>query len=334
MKVRKIFKWLMYEEKILMLVLAIAIGLTGFLEIVDSAKAASLTAGPLNISYSGSDTIFGETNYKPGENTSKTLTIVNNGSVNHSFALATENVSGKLADRLYLKPVVNGSEVWSKTIDELSKLLSESETVILSIAPGQTVTVDLGAEMDFSSDNDYQAGAVSFDLVFGTQEVEPTPAVTSSPSDGGITADTVGATGILGAISSFFAGGTATPVVTASPTATASATPEVKGTQTSDVKGAASDFFNNYKNWLLLLITPILAAIVLMVPTAGVAAGVGIPLLGGAVAIVLSYFIPGNLRPLIFWVILICEIVLAVVMNYMLLKKDRIEADIEEKKES
>jgi hypothetical protein len=260
--------------------------------------------------------------------------VVNNGSVSHSFALATKNVNGKLADKLYLKPKVGGSEVWSKTVEELSKIPAESQTVISSINPKQTVVVDLKAELDSSANNDYQAGSVSFDLIIGTQEVEPTPTATTSATTGGITASSTEKTGVLGRVRSFFDGSTVLPTATLSSSATASVIPEVKGAETGEVDGASSDFFAKNKNWLLLLITPIVAAIALMIPTMGTTVGMAIPLAGGVIALVLSYFISGNLKAYIFWIILGSEVVLTVGMNYILLKRDRVEADSKEKKKS
>ena len=326
------------SKKTLVTVLSLTIGALGLMSFVNETKAANYNAGPLEVTYSGVGAMFAENNLAPGDNSSKTITVKNNGTVAHSFSLATTNVSGTLADVLYLKPTIGGAEAWSKSIKELSQLPQQSQLVISSIDAGGSRDVELKYELASSAGNEYQNKTVKFDLVFGnesTDQVEPTitPTPISTETSGGDTniasTDTTRGTGggidIFGRLRRLSRAGNPTPSATATETATASPSPTAAASPEGEVKGEQTDNARGGENWLLLLITPIIAAIVLMIPTMGTALGVGIPAVAGATAIILSFFYKGNMNRITFWIILILEIIIALLLNYYLLSKDKEE---------
>ncbi len=324
------------SKKTLVTFLSLTIGALGLMSFVNETKAANYNAGPLEVTYSGVGAMFAENNLAPGDNSSKIITVKNKGSVAHSFSLAATNVSGTLSDVLYLKPTIGGTEVWSKSIKELSQLPQQSQLVIPSIDAGGSRDVELKYELASTVGNEYQNKTVKFDLVFGnesTDPAEPTVTPTATATSGGDTnvasSDTTGGTGggidIFGRLRRLARAGNPTPSATATETVTASPTPTATVSPEGEVKGEQTDNAGGGENWLLLLITPIIAAAVLMIPTMGTALGVGLPAVAGATAIVLSFFYKGNMNRITFWIILILEIIIALILNYYLLSKDKEE---------
>ena len=177
----------MKNIRLLIYILVALLGIIGLVRYAHRVNAENLNAGPLNIAFTGVGAMFTQSDMAPGDVVDKEVTVTNNGTVNHSFAIATTNVTGELKDALYIKPAVNGSEVWSKSVSELDNPSDPGQTVISDIAPGNAVVVNLKAEFNPASGNDYQGKSVNFDFVFGTQEAEPTP--TPSPTGGGVSGD-------------------------------------------------------------------------------------------------------------------------------------------------
>jgi len=264
-----------------------------------------LSAGPLTISYAGTGPIFSEVAIAPGAIFNKDITVTNNGSIAHSFALATANVSGLLADKVYLEPI--GGEPWKMTIKELSEIPTVSKTVIPSISPGASAAVTLKAEFDGAANNAYQDKNVVFDLVFGSQEAEPGPVSSPSPSPAAVPSPT-------SAVGGGYLAFALLPAV-ASPTPSVLALPSPQG----EVKGAGEEK-EEEELWLLLLVVPAAAAASLLIPIAS-RTGIRTPIVAGAVAAVLSYFYKGTLEPWIFWLILIAEVLIVLAVGWYLISK-------------
>ncbi|MDH4358521.1 MAG: CalY family protein [Candidatus Berkelbacteria bacterium] len=292
----------------LLVAISVCLGLVGMANFALKAQADSLSAGPLTITYTGSGPIFNEVNIAPGATFNKDITVTNDGSVAHSFALATDNVSGDLADKVYLEPV--GGEVWKMSIKELSEIPTVSKTVVSSIAPGASAAITLKAEFDTAADNAYQNKGVSFDLVFGSQEAEPTPVSSPSPSPVAVASPTVDAIG-----GGYLAFAPLPAIVSPAPSALASPSPE------GEVKGAGEEKETG-KSWPLLLIVPAVAIASLLIPL-GSRTGIRTPIVAGAVAAILSYFYKGTLEPWIFWLILIVEVIVILVAGWFIVSRYR-----------
>lgn len=257
------------------------------------ANAASLSAGPLQISYDGDGPVFSESNVEPGETYSKDITVTNNGTVSHSFALATTNISGDLAGHLFLEPKVAGTAAWKTSIYDLGNLAEESKTVVDSIAPGETVVVSLSASMDETSGDEYQNTNVSFDLIFGTEEAEP-PATRVSGAR------------LFAALAP--AVGSATPTPSPSPSPSISPSPEVKGAQ--------AESGSHGLKWQFLLIVPVVGILAIAALPATIEAAILVPAASGAAAAFLAQNYSGTLKPWIFWLILVVEIIFFFVIKY------------------
>lgn len=181
----------------ILLLASFVIGFLFFGSYVLSVSAETKNAGPLKIEYPGADPLFSAANIAPGYSETKTLTITNQGTVSHSFAIAVSGSLGSLADVLHLTPKVSGSAVWDKTISDLAT--GDSNTIIGSIAPGGVATVDLMAYLP-DVGNDYQGAAtMTFDFIVGDQEPEPEVSILAPPGGGGGAAS-AGITGIGGEI--------------------------------------------------------------------------------------------------------------------------------------
>lgn len=170
----KIFFKQLGTVRILLLASLVA-GLLFFGSYVFTVQAETKTAGPLVIEYPGTDPLFSATNIAPGYTETKTLTVTNNGTVPHSFAIAAENVSGELADVIEIKPRVGGLTVWIlTTLTDLANWPNNSKTIIGSIAPGETRQVDIVARIPVGVGNAYQGKSTSsFKFIVGPEEEEP-----------------------------------------------------------------------------------------------------------------------------------------------------------------
>lgn len=263
-------------------ILSLIVGVVFFARFVG---ATTKTAGPLEVTYTG-DTIFAETNLAPGDIVYKDITIKNNGSVAHSFAIATENVSGDLSDKIMISPVVDNVIQWSKTTTELSQLSEKSMTILSSINPGETKSVTLQAQLAANIDDNSQSKNLSFDVVFGTQEAEPAV----QTATGGFA--TLLGRGAIGA-------GAGTAVTST----TSESTPAEGGNQGGgEVKGAGTSKVG--ENFWLLLIVPVVALGALVAMPSSIIRNIGLPLFSGAVAVVLSNYIKGHVDPTVFWTVL------------------------------
>ncbi|MCX6811527.1 MAG: hypothetical protein NT039_02450 [Candidatus Berkelbacteria bacterium] len=168
-----------------LLLASFVVGLLFFGSYVFSVSAEIKNAGPLKIEYPGTDPLFSATNIAPGYSETKTLTITNQGTIPHSFAIAVSGTLGPLAEVLHIAPEVLGVPVWDKTIAQIATA-PNSNTIIGSIAPGGVATVDLMAYLPDSVGNDYQGKeTLVFSFVVGNEEPEPTYSPSPSPSPGG-----------------------------------------------------------------------------------------------------------------------------------------------------
>lgn len=292
--------------------------------IATGAKAEVISTGPLSVEYEGSGPVFSQPNIAPGGEFVKTLSITNNGLANHSFALATtniSNISGDLADSIKITPKIHGVEVWAMTITELSSIPEQSKTVVPLILPGETVAVDLIARFNSSSGNNLQGKQVSFDFIFGTQEAEPSAGTDSGTTGAGEITFTTLEGGLLG-ISAPTPEGLASAV--GSPTTTADDEGEVLGSQVTQSEEPRQGL-----NGLLLLIPA--ATLLLSVPFVSPGArNAVLPTLGAGATAVLSFFTKGNMPHNIFWAILIAEVILILVLDYFIVKNTVIEVLEEE----
>lgn len=144
---------------------------------VNFVNHAQSATNVFTLQYSGAN-IFNESNLAPGSEVVKNLTVTNNGTVNHSFAIATSNVSGDLAKVLEIEPRINGVAVWRETLDNLANLPTGSKTIIGSLGPNQSQTIAVAAILPSTVGNEYQGKTASnFNFVMGSQEAEPVPAL-------------------------------------------------------------------------------------------------------------------------------------------------------------
>jgi len=270
------------------IILSVVVGVLGFANFV---SATTKFAGPLEVSYDG-ETIFAETNLAPGATVEKTLTVKNNGFVNHSFAIATSNVSGDLADSIMLSPVVDGNIVWTKTINELSQLPEQSLTVLDSINPAEIVQVALKAEFLAGTGNDYQGKDLNFDIIFGTQEVEP---ASNSGSGGDLSIASLGRGAVTGL----------TTTTSESPNEEDKVTDKERTGGTGD----EPDKTPFGKNKWLLMIVPGVALIALTALSSTWQRNIGLPLVAGSSAYLLSNYVHGDMATKTFWIFLGTETV-------------------------
>ncbi len=288
------------------------------------ARAETITTGPLSVEYSGSGPIFSEPDLAPGDMFVKQLSVTNNGTIPHNFAIATTNVSGDLSDKINIVPELYSVELWSETILSLSQLPEQSKEVIQSIAPGETVAVNLIAKFDSKYGNELQKKTATFDIVVGSEQAEPS--ATGSPTDSAMGTGTVASTTISGGLFavSALSGEDLKAVVGASPTASAQARDDTRG-----VLGASDQQPWKGLNGLLLLIPPV--ALVLSVPFVSPGARNAVmPTLGAGVTAVLAFFTSGDMPPWIFWAILLAEIILILLLDYLIVKNTVLEVLEEE----
>lgn len=219
-----------------LLLASFVVGLLFFGSYVFSVSAETKNAGPLKIEYPGSDPLFSATNIAPGYSETKTLTITNQGTIPHSFAIAVSGTLGELAQVLHIQPFVLGSPVWDKTITQIATA-PDSNTIIGAIAPGGTATVDLIAYLPDSVGNDYQGKTtLAFSFVVGNEEPEPDASILPSPPPG--PGDTGGGT-VLGRGTGLALGVGETLGVSASPSPSESVSPSPSPSGT--VQGDSDD---------------------------------------------------------------------------------------------
>lgn len=281
---------------------------------VGTVKAEVITAGPLTIEYSGSGPIFSEPDLAPGDMFVKQLSVTNNGTIAHSFAIAATNVSGDLSDKINIVPELYSVELWSETILALSQLPEQSKVIIPSIDPGETIAVNLIAKFDSQYGNELQDKTVVFDLVVGSEEAEPSATDSVTPGAGGVATTTLtgglfGVSALSGDVLAATTGGS--PIVDA-------AGEDSDGA--GDVLGAEDQDSEKGLNALLLLIPPI--ALILSVPFVSPGArNAVIPTLGAGTTAVLAFFTSGDMPSVTFWSILLAEVILILILDYLIVKK-------------
>ncbi len=295
----------------------------GAIGLITSARASAAvsSAGPLQLSYS-SDKIFLENGVAPGNIVNKELTLTNYGKIPHTFSLSTKNVTGPLKDVIYLSPIVDGKEVWKESIDNLAKLPDGSKRVIDSLASNESIALTLRANMADSAGNEFQNQNVTFDIVFGPEELEPVLTATATAT---VSAEATASTTATGSTASIIARTTRSLARTAlaiasettaapSPTLSATVTPsgEVKGEQTENGK---------QMNPWLLLIAPAAAALAILIPLWHMSIGIGFPLVGAAAAALAAYYFHGNMSKEMFWTIFAVETVALVAIDYIWFKR-------------
>ncbi|PIT97362.1 hypothetical protein COT77_01965 [Candidatus Berkelbacteria bacterium CG10_big_fil_rev_8_21_14_0_10_41_12] len=307
----------LFQPKNVLISLVAVCAVFSFINFALKTKAASIDAGPLNISYAGTGPIFNETNFAPGDSVTKMLTVTNNGTVAHSFAIAASNVSGSLADYIRIEPEVDGATVWSSTLTELANLPSGSKTVIGSIVPGESKDVKLVAILDKNMTNN-QGATVSFDFVTGDEEAEPTP----TPPLSGVGPGGVGTTS-LGTVfaSAFLARTVPRAIVSALPSESVESSPtgalgnegQVKGTEEGSTKNRSA------RSWWVLIILPTISLAAGVAFAASLNRNVLVPSVAGASAVVIDRAIYGNFYWPI-WVAVGIELIIFIYILYRYFK--------------
>lgn len=259
------------------------------------AKAITLTPGPLTVSYEGDGSLFSETNLEPGDRISKDLTITNNGTINHNFAIATNNISGELASSITISAKEELNIIWTKTIAELENV-DNTSFFITNLAPNQTKQITLIAEFPIDKDNQHANKNVNFNIVFGSEESEPT----------------------RGFLSAFSARPSSTPTVSPTPSNTISPTPTV--TPAGEVKGESTDEGSGLNPWLLLVVPAAVVLTAFLLPEFLIA-GPMAAVTGGA-TYVLGFRSTGSMSSGLFYLLLIVEIIIFIVLTYFLLHHD------------
>lgn len=153
---------------------SVTIGLLGMVFVSYKTYAANLVAGPLTITYAGTQ-LFSEANIAPGSVIVKDLSIKNNGTLPHSFSISTSNVSGNLATVLQIEPRDGGVAIWNRTLSELASLPNGTLEIVPTIAPGATKNIQIAAIFPASSGNNLQGqSVVNFNFNMGTQSTDAT----------------------------------------------------------------------------------------------------------------------------------------------------------------
>ena len=288
----------------LLFITSVLIGFVFFSNFAFKAFAETKTAGPLTISYPGSGPLFSASNIAPGYSETKPLTITNNGTIPHSFAIAVSGTLGELAQVLHIQPFVLGSPIWDKTITQIATA-PDSNTIIGSIAPGGTATVDLKAYLPDSVGDDYQGKTtLAFSFVVGNEEPEPSG-----------TGGTGGGT-VLGAGTRLAQGLGETLGVSTSPSPSESPTPSASVSPSPGVKGEETQPSNNELDWRWLLVVPIVGILTMFVLPMTLATAIAVPSISGIIAAFLGIRSHGTLKPMTFWIILIIEVILFFAIVY------------------
>jgi len=151
---------------------SVCIGLLGLIFSVIGTRAATLTPGPLSISYAG-DQLFNETNIEPGDVFIKDISITNTGTLPHSFSMSAGNVSGNLANVIQIEPRDGGSAIWNETLANLAAIPNGSKVVIASIGPKSTKNLQIAAIFPSASGNEFQGqSSANFSFIFGNESTD------------------------------------------------------------------------------------------------------------------------------------------------------------------
>jgi len=256
------------------------------------ADAATLTAGPLTITYSGSGSIFSESNLSPGDSIRREVTIKNNGTIAHNFAIATKNVSGELGSVIAISAIEGSATLWTNTLQELQSVSTASKFVT-RLSSGQTKMIAFVANFPSSADASVAGKNVTFDIIYGTEESEP----------------------VARGFSIFSTNPSPTVTPSETPTVSVSVSPdgEVKGESTSEDSSGLDP-------WFLVIAPAAVIASVVFWPEFIFAGGTAI--VSGGLTYVLGYSSSGNMNPMVFYTILIFEMLAMILIAYFILHHD------------
>jgi len=273
---KKDLKWLAF--------LSFVLGILGFTSYV---SAQTKTAGPISVSYDGDGAIFSASNMAPGGVATNDITVRNNGSESHNFAVATTNVTGELADRVLLSSTIDGQLIWAKSIAQLSAFPDDGVVILDEIGASQERVVTLSLSLNEEAGNELQGKTVKFDLVFGAQGESLERATLSTLS--------------LGALSPLDDGGVQEEEPVPADEGKELKLPQQEGDEGGDIG----------ENVWLLLIVPIAAVGALATMPSSLIRNIGVPLFFGSTAVVLTNFIKGDMDPHTFWSLLGGEVLFA-----------------------
>lgn len=245
----------------ILLTLAFLVGAVSTVNFALKTEAASQAVGDLTVEFPSSP-LFNASNIVPGYEETRTITVTNNGSVNHSFSIALDGTVGSLAEVIRFEPrdFNTNFPIWTHTLAEI--VASPDGFVVFSaITPGQNVKFNLAAFLPSTVGNTYQGKSVqTFGIILGSDS-----SYTDNPDiipvfGGGTTTDstTTGTSGqppltyprVRGLALGTEGVGQGTPVVAENPPATPG---EVLGT-TSETKGEETSNKNICFWWWVLSI--------------------------------------------------------------------------------
>ncbi|MCX6806875.1 MAG: hypothetical protein NT135_02020 [Candidatus Berkelbacteria bacterium] len=118
----------------------------------------------INLIYPGNPSpLFSETNWSPGQTTTKSITVINNSSSEQNLGIQILNISNLGLAPFVILQVLSPSINFSSTLADLNY---PKETSITMIPSGNT-NLDLSISLSDNADNSYQNQSISFDIQFG-----------------------------------------------------------------------------------------------------------------------------------------------------------------------
>lgn len=307
----QMFRWFQLRN---LAIVSVLLGLCLAFVYVQKANADYRASKFLTVSYNWSGPIFSEVSYAPGSSVRKTIEVTNNGSVAHSFSIATRNVAGEVSKKMLLSVYINGDERLSRTIYDLAQDSPDQSHLVYSAIPaGGSISVDLDVLFLADAGNEYQGKQVSFDFVFGSEEGEDQPSGESTA----ISAQSITASSLLSGPLFAFA-----PLdSTLSPTPEPSLSPIVSEDNKGRVEGeSSSKGVLRWNPWYLLVAPAGVAVSAIFLPEFGFTA-LMTAAYGGA-SYILGSKSMGDMATRTFVIILICEIISLFVLCYLLLKHE------------
>ncbi|MGE5393075.1 MAG: hypothetical protein ACM3NH_05020 [Candidatus Saccharibacteria bacterium] len=129
--------------------------------------------------------LFTEANFAPGEQVTRWVKIANQSDNDRQAGLLLFNLvdPGHLGDAISLSVSSNGTELFRKTLSELS---SQQETSLGIVAGKETRQYDLTATMDQTAGNGVQGQTLSFDITFGLSDRQEEEVHTFGGGGGGV----------------------------------------------------------------------------------------------------------------------------------------------------
>ena len=177
-----------------MLALSFLIGAVFTVNFALKTQAASYAAGDLEVQYDGSGALFSASNIAPGYQEVKTLTVINHGTVSHSFSIAISGTVGTLGNVMQFEPrdFITNFPIWNHTLAEISAL-PDGFVVLSSIMSGQTIKFNLTVILPSTVGNDYQDKSIeTFGIIVGSDSsfaYNPTVIPVFGPSESGTSTD-------------------------------------------------------------------------------------------------------------------------------------------------